>query len=65
MTKVLVLYDLSYGHIEQMAGAIAEGALASGAEVDIRRVPETAPPEVVEAAHFKTAHPASSDRGTG
>jgi multimeric flavodoxin WrbA len=57
MTKVLVLYASSYGHIEQMAGAIAEGALASGAEVDIRRVPETAPPEVVEAAHFKTATP--------
>jgi NAD(P)H dehydrogenase (quinone) len=57
MAKALVLYDSSYGHIEQMAGAIAEGALASGAEVDIRRVPETAPPEVAEAAHFETATP--------
>jgi len=57
MAKVLVLYYSSYGHTEQMADAIAKGALAGGAEVDIRRVPETAPPEVVEAAHFKTATP--------
>ncbi len=54
MTKLLVLYYSSYGHIEQMADAVAEGARAGGAEVDIRRVPETAPPAVVEAAHFKT-----------
>lgn len=59
MTKVLVLYYSSYGHIEQMADAMAEGARSAGAEVDIRRVPETAPAEVVKAAHFKTdtAHP--------
>ena len=59
MTRVLVLYYSSYGHIEQMADAIAEGARAGGAEVDIRRVKETAPREVAEAAHFKTdtAHP--------
>jgi NAD(P)H dehydrogenase (quinone) len=59
MTNVLVLYYSSYGHIEQMAGAVAEGARSAGAEVDIRRVPETAPPAVVAAAHFKTdsAHP--------
>ena len=59
MTKVLVLYYSSYGHVEQMADAVAEGARAGGAEVDIRRVAETAPREVVEAAHFKTdtAHP--------
>ena len=59
MPKVLVLYYSSYGHMEQMADAVAEGARAAGAEVDIRRVPETAPPEVVKAAGFKadTAHP--------
>ena len=59
MTKVLVLYYTSYGHTEQMADAIAEGARAAGAEVDIRRVAETAPPEVAKAAGFKadTAHP--------
>ncbi|WP_277980768.1 NAD(P)H:quinone oxidoreductase [Sphingomonas phyllosphaerae] len=59
MTKVLVLYYSSYGHIEKMADAVAEGARAGGAEVDIRRVAETAPAEVVAAAGFKTdtAHP--------
>ena len=59
MTKVLVLYYSSYGHIEQMADAVAEGARAGGAEVDVRRVAETAPDAVVQAAHFKTdtAHP--------
>ena len=69
MTKVLVLYSSSYGHIEQMADAVAEGARSGGAEVDIRRVAETAPPEVVKAAHFKadTAHPEieSADALTG
>jgi NAD(P)H dehydrogenase (quinone) len=59
MAKVLVLYYSSYGHLEQMADAVAEGAREAGAQVDIRRVPETAPQAVVEAAHFKTdtAHP--------
>ncbi|ALN73452.1 MULTISPECIES: NAD(P)H:quinone oxidoreductase [unclassified Aureimonas] len=56
MAKVLVLYYSSYGHIETMAKAMAEGARSAGAEVDIKRVPETAPPEVVQAAHFKTDH---------
>ena len=55
MAKVLVLYYSSYGHIETMANAVAEGAgQVDGVTVDIRRVPETAPPEVVAAAHFKT-----------
>ncbi|MEH3038031.1 MAG: NAD(P)H:quinone oxidoreductase [Sphingomonas adhaesiva] len=59
MTKVLVLYYSSYGHIEKMADAVAEGAREGGAQVDIRRVAETAPAEVVKAAGFKTdtAHP--------
>jgi NAD(P)H dehydrogenase (quinone) len=53
MTKVLVLYYSTYGHVETMAGAIAEGARAAGAHVDIKRVPETAPEAVAKAAHFK------------
>ncbi|WP_033922219.1 NAD(P)H:quinone oxidoreductase [Sphingomonas sp. 37zxx] len=57
MAKVLVLYYSSYGHIETMAEAVAEGARGAGASVDIRRVPETAPQSVVEAAHFKTDSP--------
>ena len=48
MAKVLVLYYSSYGHVEQMADAVADGARAAGAEVDIRRVAETAPAAVVE-----------------
>jgi NAD(P)H dehydrogenase (quinone) len=53
MPKVLVLYYSSYGHIETMANAIAEGARAAGATVDIKRVPETTPLEAAKAAHFK------------
>lgn len=53
MAKVLVLYYSSYGHIETMAEAIADGARTGGADVTIRRVPETAPVEVAQAAHFK------------
>ena len=56
MAKVLVLYYSSYGHIEAMAKAVAEGAEIAGATADIKRVPETAPQEVVEAAGFKTDH---------
>ena len=53
MAKVLVLYYSTYGHIETMAQAVAEGARAAGATVDVKRVPETAPLEVAKAAHFK------------
>ncbi len=53
MSKLLVLYYSSYGHIEEMAQAIAQGARAAGSEVDIKRVPETAPFEVSQAAGFK------------
>ncbi len=58
MAKVLVLYYSSYGHIEAMADAVAEGARSAGAVVDIKRVPETAPPQVAKAAHFKLDQPA-------
>lgn len=53
MAKVLVLYYSSYGHIETMANAIAEGARGAGATVDVKRVPETVPEEVAKAGHFK------------
>ncbi|WP_332118507.1 NAD(P)H:quinone oxidoreductase [Azorhizobium caulinodans] len=53
MAKVLVLYYSTYGHLETMANAVAEGARAAGATVDVKRVPETAPEEVAKAAHFK------------
>lgn len=53
MAKVLVLYYSSYGHIETMAAAIAEGARSAGADVIIKRVPELVPREVAEKSHFK------------
>ncbi|AWK84946.1 NAD(P)H:quinone oxidoreductase [Azospirillum thermophilum] len=53
MAKVLVLYYSSYGHIETMAHAIAEGARSAGAEVDVKRVPETVPEAIARNAHFK------------
>ena len=53
MSKVLVLYYSAYGHIEAMAKAVAEGAREAGAEVDIKRVPETVPAEIAKAHHFK------------
>ncbi|WP_321799506.1 NAD(P)H:quinone oxidoreductase [Caballeronia sp. J97] len=44
MAKVLVLYYSMYGHVETMAQAIAEGARSvAGAEVTLKRVPETIP----------------------
>ena len=47
--KVLVVFYSTYGHIYKMAEAVAEGVKAvTGAEVEIRRVPETLPTEVLE-----------------
>jgi NAD(P)H dehydrogenase (quinone) len=53
MVRVLVLYYSAYGHIETMAGSVAEGARDAGADVDIRRVPELAPDAAVKANHYK------------
>jgi NAD(P)H dehydrogenase (quinone) len=53
MSKVLVLYYSSYGHVEALARAVAEGARSTGASVDIKRVPETAPLEIAKAMYFK------------
>lgn len=53
MTKILVLYYSSYGHIETMANAVAEGVRAAGAEVEVKRVPELVPEEVARSSHYK------------
>jgi NAD(P)H dehydrogenase (quinone) len=53
MPKVLVLYYSTYGHLEQMANAVAEGARSAGAIVDVKRVPETVPEGIAKGAHFK------------
>jgi NAD(P)H dehydrogenase (quinone) len=53
MTKILVLYYSSYGHVEQMAHAVAEGARAAGADVAIKRVPELVPEDVARKSGYK------------
>src|SRR5437868_11130560 len=53
MAKVLVLYYSAYGHIEEMANAVAEGARKAGALVDIKRVPELVAEAVAKASHYK------------
>jgi NAD(P)H dehydrogenase (quinone) len=53
MPKVLILYYSAYGHIETMAEAVAEGARAAGATVDIKRVPELVPEEIARKSYYK------------
>jgi NAD(P)H dehydrogenase (quinone) len=54
MAKILVLYYSTWGHVETMANAVAEGAAEAGATVTIKRVPETMPPEIAASIHAKT-----------
>lgn len=54
MSRILVLYYSSWGHIETLAEAEAEGARAAGARVTIKRVPELVPADVAEKFHYKT-----------
>jgi NAD(P)H dehydrogenase (quinone) len=58
MAKVLVLYYSTYGHIEVMANAVAEGGREAGAQVDIKRVPELVPEEIARRSHYKLDQPA-------
>ena len=54
MKKLLVLYYSSYGHIETMAQAVAEGAgKIQGVDVSLKRVPETLSSEIAEKAGIK------------
>jgi NAD(P)H dehydrogenase (quinone) len=53
MTRVLILYYSSYGHLETMAQAVAEGARSAGAEATVKRVPELVPADVAAASHYK------------
>src|SRR3954469_4876578 len=53
MTKVLVLYYSSYGHIEAMAYEIARGVQDAGATATIKRVPELVPDHVAQRAGYK------------
>lgn len=53
MTRVLVLYYSSYGHVETMARAVADGAREAGAEVALKRVPELVPEDVARRSQYK------------
>ncbi|WP_338035999.1 NAD(P)H:quinone oxidoreductase [Halorhodospira abdelmalekii] len=53
MSKILVLYYSTYGHVETLARAVAEGAQSTGAQVTVKRVPETMPEETARKAGVK------------
>jgi NAD(P)H dehydrogenase (quinone) len=53
MARILVLYHSTYGHVEKMAQAVAEGVREGGCEVVIKRVPETVPEEVQKKSGYK------------
>ena len=60
--KVLVLYYSTYGHILQMAEAVAAGVgLVANAEAVLRRVPETLPEGVLEKMGALEAQKAQAD----
>jgi NAD(P)H dehydrogenase (quinone) len=59
MSKILIVYYSSYGHVETLAQAIAEGARSiAGAEVTMKRVPELVPDEVAKSSGMKVAQSA-------
>lgn len=54
MARIFVLYHSTYGHVEQMAEAVAEGARSvEGATVNIKRVPELVPEELARKSGYK------------
>jgi NAD(P)H dehydrogenase (quinone) len=56
MSKVLVLYYSAFGYVAIVANAIADGARAAGAVVDIKRVPGSEPAGFVQGAYFNPVH---------
>jgi len=60
--QALVVYYSMYGHVHQMAQAIAEGVQeVGGARVQMRRVPETLPDDVLKKMGALEAQKAFSD----
>ena len=53
MTQVLVLYYSSYGHVEAMANAVAQGVRDAGAQATVKRVPELVPDEAARKAGIR------------
>ena len=60
MTKVLVLYYSSYGHVETLAHAVADGVRQAGALAQVKRVPELVPEHVARKAGYRTLQPADA-----
>ena len=59
MARILILYYSMYGHIETMAGAVAEGVRSvAGVDVAVKRVPELMTEEQARAAGAKLGHAA-------
>ena len=58
MTRVLVLYYSSYGHVETLAHAVADGVRQAGALAQVKRVPELVPEHVARKAGYRTSQPA-------
>jgi NAD(P)H dehydrogenase (quinone) len=58
MTKVLILYYSSYGHVETMAWAEADGVRSAGGEAVVKRVPELVPLDIARQSGFKLDQPA-------
>lgn len=58
MTRVLVLYYSSYGHIETLSHAVADGVRQAGALAQVKRVPELVPEHVARKAGYRTLQPA-------
>ena len=53
MTKILVLYYSTYGHVEALSTAIARGVASVGVDVAVKRVPELMPEHVARSAGAK------------
>jgi NAD(P)H dehydrogenase (quinone) len=58
MAKILVLYQSSWGHMEKMAYAAAEGVKQGGGEVVVKRVPDLVAEDVARKAGMKLDQPA-------
>ncbi|MGE5475808.1 MAG: NAD(P)H:quinone oxidoreductase [Bacteroidales bacterium] len=53
MARILIVYYSTWGHIESMAYAAADGVREAGAEAFVKRVPETIPGDVLKTIHAK------------
>jgi len=60
--KALIVFYSTYGHVYKMAQAVAEGVKeVAGAQVDLRRVPETLPEDVLQKMGAVEAQKAFAD----